>query len=334
MYSRALSFCKWTSRTAHHSCCNQTRRLSYTQWKTSDQKIPQELCYLSEIKRTLSLTVDGRPTTGSKVPPFSNVGMDVFGHIYVHDGTGTRRKPALKKIWALIFVCLSSRAVHLEPLTSMDVNSFRNAFSRFVCIRGSCKLIRSDHGSNFICAKRQIAEQLEQREVQRVLDGNNCRWELNPPGASHFLGCYERKIGSIRKVMEGSLATMAPRHLSRDEFSTLLQEAAAIVNNTPLWEASYSPDEPFPLTPANLLTLRTSPNPPSIEEFSSADLLSYGQKRWRRTQYLAQQFWSRWRAEYTHLLQRRHKWRTKKQCATPGDVVLIQDKTAFRNKWR
>ena len=64
--------------------------------------------------------------------------------------------------------------------------------------------------------------------------------------------------------MEGSLATMTPRHLSRDEFSTLLQEAAAIVNNTPLWEASYSPDEPFPLTPANLLTLRTSPNPHSI----------------------------------------------------------------------
>ena len=90
-----------------------------------------------------------------EVPPFSNVGMDVFGHFFVHDSTGTRRNPALKKIWALIFVCLSSRAVHLEPLTSMDVNSFRNAFSRFVCIRGSCKLIRSDHGSNFICAKRQ-----------------------------------------------------------------------------------------------------------------------------------------------------------------------------------
>ena len=126
---------------------------------------------------------------------------------------------------------------------------------------------------------------------------------------------------------------MAPRHLSRDEFSTLLQEAASIVNNTPLWEASYSPDDPFPLTPANLLTLKTSHSPPSIEEFFADDLLSYGRKRWRRTQYLAQQFWARWRTEYVHLLQMRHKWRTKKPCATAGDVVLIRDKTASRNRW-
>ena len=34
----------------------------------------------------------------------------------------------------------------------------------------------------------------------------------------------------------------------------------------------------------------------------------YYHKHWRRVQYLANQFWLRWRMEYIHLLQVRNKW--------------------------
>lgn len=178
-----------------------------------------------------------------------------------------------------------------------------------------------------------MSDQLQQQDIQKILDSNDCKWELNPPGASHFGGCYERKIGSIRRVLDGALATMGPRHLSRDEFSTLLQEAASIVNNTPLWEVSYSPEEPFPLTPAHLLTLKTATNLPLLENYNSEDLVSYGRKRWRRAQYIAQQFWTRWRTEYIHTLQQRRKWLVKKPCIAINDVVLVREKNSPRNHW-
>ena len=50
--------------------------------------------------------------------PFSNTGIDVFGHYFIHDGKSTRRSSANKKVWVLLFTCLVSRAVHLEVLSS------------------------------------------------------------------------------------------------------------------------------------------------------------------------------------------------------------------------
>ena len=45
--------------------------------------------------------------------------------------------------------------------------------------------------------------------------------------------------------MEGSLAQTKGRTLNRDELSTYLQEAARIVNHTPMWEVSSQPTDPY-----------------------------------------------------------------------------------------
>ena len=292
-------------------------------------------CVLCRKMRAPTMTQQMAPLPADRVasvPPFTNTGIDVFGPFLIHDGISTRKTTATKKVWVLICVCLCSRAVHLEMLPHMDTSSFRNALRRFIAIRGTCKLLRSDQGSNFTCAKRQF-ESIDICSIQNELKMKQCEWKLNPPGASHFGGCYERKIGSIRRVLEASLLLMGPRSISRDEFSTLIQEAGSIVNNTPMWEVSSSPDDPTPLSPAMLITLRDFRDPVSTESFSEADLLSYGKLRWRRSQYLADSFWSRWRNEYLHTLQKRHKWLTVKPCITPGDLVLIRDKTSKRNNW-
>ena len=148
------------------------------------------------------------------IAPFSNVGLDVFGPFYVHDGRKTRSSSG-KKIWAVIFVCLPSRAIHLEPLTGMDVGSFRNALSRFEALRGSAVFLRSDQGTNFIAAKKQF-DSLSVDEVFK--DRRFPKWTMNPPGASHMGGAWERKIGSVRsvrRVLEASLALMSNRSLAR-----------------------------------------------------------------------------------------------------------------------
>lgn len=147
--------------------------------------------------------------------PFENVGLDVFGPFFIHDGKNTRRSLGNKKIWVTIFVCLPSRAIHLEPLPGMDTSSFRNALSRFIALRGHVKIIRSDQGTNFVSARKQLQEGININELSKELDNQNIQWIMNPPHASHHGGAWERKIGSVRRVL-GML--MVPQGIA--EYST------------------------------------------------------------------------------------------------------------------
>ena len=267
-----------------------------------------------------------------EVPPFCNTGLDVFGPYMVQEKRATRATAGKRKVWVIIYVCLVSRAVHVDILPSLDTSSFRNALQRFISVRGTPKLIRSDNGTNFVAAYSQMSD-INLDDIQNYLSNQCIEWLFNPPYASHFGGVYERKIGAIKRVMEGCLALMGPRIMSFDEFLTLLQEAGAIVNNTPLCGVSDDPADPMPITPAALLTLRESPNPPPLQEFGADAALSYGKLRWRRVQYLAHEFWLRWRKSFILDQQRRHKWKTRQTCVNSGDVVLVKTKNAKRNEW-
>ena len=81
-----------------------------------------------------------------------------------------------------------------------------------------------------------------------------------------------------------------------------------------------------------MLTLKECPNPPSLEKFTQVDLEHYGQKRWRRVQVLAEEFWHRWKTEYVSTLQEKQKWTRPKRNIQVGDIVIVKDR-APRNEW-
>ena len=207
------------------------------------------LCRKLRGKTAEQLMADFPVDRLEETAPFENVGLDAFGPFMVHDSTATRRTSANKKVWALIFVCLPSRAIHIEPLVGMDVSSFRNALSRFISLRGPVKTLRSHQGTNFVAAKSQLEQAINVGELSGFLDARNMEWIFNPPHASHQGGTWERKIGSVRRVLEALLRLSSNRGLSRDEFCTLLADAANVVNSTPLWVTSSDPNDPNPLTP-------------------------------------------------------------------------------------
>jgi hypothetical protein len=49
--------------------------------------------------------------------------MDHFGHFEVQQA---------KKVWALLLICLTTGAVHCEPVDTLSVDSHLNALDRFV----------------------------------------------------------------------------------------------------------------------------------------------------------------------------------------------------------
>ena len=68
-------------------------------------------------------------------PPFTNTGVDYFGPFYV-----TVRRTSEKR-WGFLFTCLTTRAVHVEIVPSMDASSCVMGVERFVSRRGTPAII-------------------------------------------------------------------------------------------------------------------------------------------------------------------------------------------------
>ena len=216
----------------------------------------------------------------------------------------------------------------------MDASAFISAYRRLVAIRGPVTRLRCDRGTNFVGAKNELDNALGEMDRERVasyLSSQQCEWLFNPPHASHFGGIWERQIGTIRRVLDAMFLALGKHQLTHEILATFLAEAAAIVNSRPLCCISPDGDNPQPLTPSMLLTLKTQQLQPLPGNFVRQD--EYVRRRWRRVQYLADQFWLRWKREYLQSLQPRRKWHDVKQDLGEGDVVILRDKELPRCQW-
>ena len=261
-------------------------------------------------------------------PPFYNTGVDYFGSFIVKDG----RKEI--KRYGVLFTCLSSRAIHLEVAISLETDAFINVLRRFIARRGNVKSLWSDNGTNFIGAQKELRlalSEMNQEPIQSTLRREGIDWHFNPPTASHMGGVWERMIRSARKILTALLHEHGTR-LDTDSFHTLLCEVEAIINSRPITNVSDDPDDLEPLTPNHILTGKSVVTIPPPGVFQREDV--YMRRRWRRVQYLANLFWSRWRNEYLLLLQSRQKWNVRQRNMMKGDVVLVRDDTAPRSDWK
>ncbi|XP_055367455.1 uncharacterized protein LOC114862962 [Betta splendens] len=257
-------------------------------------------------------------------PPFTYVGLDVFGPWSVNIRR-TRGGQAGSKRWAIMFSCMSSRAVHIEVIESMDTSSCINALRRFFALRGPAKQLRSDCGTNFIGASKELGMD---KRMHSYLSEQGCTWVFNPPHASHMGGSWERMIGIARRILDSMFLQQNIR-LTHEVLCTLMAEVTAIMNGRPLTPVSSDPENPFILSPSMLLTQKVGV-PPPLGEFSDKDLHT---KQWRQVQTLADQFWTRWKKEYLHTLQCRQKWTEIRRNLQVGDLVLLKDKQVARNCW-
>lgn len=229
-------------------------------------------------------------------PPFTYVGLDVFGPWNVVTRR-TRGGVAHSKRWAILFTCMSTRAVHIELIESMDSDNCINAFRSFFAVRGPAKQLRSDRGTNFIGASSElglIPDDPSQASTLRYLHEHGCTWKFNPLHASHMGGVWERMI-----------------------------------NARPLVPVTSDPSSPVLLTPAMLSTQKPGVSAPA-GSFNERDLFKC---LWKQVQALANEFWTRWRKEYLHSLQPRRKWRTACRDLQARDVVLLKDSQSPRNEW-
>ena len=266
----------------------------------------------------------------TEAPPFTYCGSDCFGPFIIKEG---RRE--LKR-WGVIFTCFGCRAIHIETVISMNTDSFILALRRFIARRGPVRSIRSDNGGNYVGVEGELKQALKEMDREKIagfLLKNSCdwiEWEKNPPTASHMGGVWERQIRSVRNVLSSSLRTHAAR-LNDESLRTLLVEVEAIVNSRPLAVDTLTDQSIEPITPSHLLTMKSKVVFPPPGIFQKADV--YCRKRWRAVQFLANEFWRRWRQEYLQIMQERKTENVAQRNIQINDIVLVVDDDLPRNKW-
>ncbi|XP_052772670.1 uncharacterized protein LOC128211693 [Mya arenaria] len=261
-------------------------------------------------------------------PPFTSVGLDCFGPWHVVSRR-TRGGQAANKRWAVLFTCLTSRAVHIEVIEELSSSSFINALRRFTSIRGKVKVYRSDNGTNFMGALDVLGVNVND-SVRRYMDQEGAVWILNPPHSSHRGGVWERIIGVTRRILDSMLLDLPGNSLTHEVLTTFLAEVSAIINSRPLVPVCADSSCPTPLNPALILTQKSEC---IVDVVITTDIKDMYRAQWKRVQILAEQFWKRWRSEFLQTLQVRRKWTAEQRDLQCGDVVLLRDKQEHRNYW-
>lgn len=115
----------------------------------------------------------------------------------------------------------------------MDVSAFICALRRFLSVRGPTTRIRCDRGSNFVRAKTELEQALQEMDegaLKTYHADQGWEWSFKPPHASHFGGVWERQIGTIHRLLDAMLLELGKPQLTHELLVTLLAEVSAIVN--------------------------------------------------------------------------------------------------------
>ncbi|XP_037824460.1 uncharacterized protein LOC119612685, partial [Lucilia sericata] len=245
--------------------------------------------------------------------PFTHTGLDFAGpfDIKSYSGRGFR----MTKGYVCVFVCFSTKAIHLEATTDLSTSAFLAAFHRFVSRRGCPLHLHSDNGATFVGASKVIQREfmLSSRELLTSSYAHqNLTWHFIPPGAPHMGGLWEAGVKSFKSHFRKTVGCFK---YTFEEFSTLLARIEACLNSRPISPQSQDPSDLSALTPGHFLigSPILCPIDPKINE-SPISIVN----RWQRLKLVHQNFCFRWKNEYLKEMQKRTKWKTSEDNVKPG----------------
>jgi hypothetical protein len=186
---------------------------------------------------------------------FLKCGVDYAGPFLLK--SGLRKNSSTIKAYVCLFICFSTRAVHLELVSDLSTEAFLRALNHFFDRRGKSMVIYSDNATNFVGANRQLKElyNLLQNDEHRKLTDEmlvnlSVKWKFIPPRSPHFGGLWEAGIKSMKHLLR---RIIGDAYFTYVELLTILTRAEAYLNSRPLTPISSDPTDLIPLTPSHFL---------------------------------------------------------------------------------
>ena len=129
------------------------------------------------------------------VPPFTNVGVDHTGSFTIRDQQGRKTKA-----YICLFVCATTRAVHLEVVDNLTTTSFIMCLRRLAASKGVPSLILSDNHMTFIAGETFLLEMQQDPAVQDHLSATNIRWKHQTPRSPWMGDVSNDSFGQLKQA--------------------------------------------------------------------------------------------------------------------------------------
>ena len=264
---------------------------------------------------------------------FVHTGLDYAGPFWIK--TGHPRRPVRVKGYLAVFVCLATKATHLEAVSSKSTPAFIATLKRFISRRNVPGHIYSDNGSNFIGARNELKELFDflslestQHSIKEELLAKRIEWHFIPDRAPHFGGIWEAAVKAAKHCLKGAVGKTM---LSFEEITTVFCQAESCMNSRPYNAMdSLDPAGEMPLTSGHFLTGRPLGSYPEEPEEPNLTLTN----RWRLCTAMVQSFWTLWQRSYLQTLQKSQKWHQEQPNVKVGDLVMLLEESELQNHWR
>lgn len=263
-----------------------------------------------------------------EAPPFSRVGVDFAGPLYVKSKTGE-----MEKVYIALFSCCVTRAVHLELVEDLSAAAFRRCLRRFTARNGTPALIVSDNAKTFQATEKALNQLFSHPEVRADLENMRVEWKFNLERAPWWGGFFERMVASVKDCLR---KTLGNAKLSYEELLTVLVEVECTLNSRPLTYEYDEVDEEV-LTPSHLIYgRRIKALPDEIVEPDDVVNETQCSSRFKYLSTRLSHFWNRWRREYLASLREFHRCKLGNQNRTVevGDVVVVYEEDRKRCEWK
>lgn len=186
--------------------------------------------------------------------PFTCTGIDLAGPYFIKESK--LRQKTLIKAYVCLFVCLSTKAVHLDIVTDLTTNAFLNTFKRFISRRGLPKNVYSDNAKNFVgannalkCFYQALSENTPDNPHQQFLHENRISWYFIPARSPHHGGLWVSAIKSFKSHFKRVIGDTI---LTLEQMLTVITHIECILNSRPLVPLSSSdPSDLQVLTPGH-----------------------------------------------------------------------------------
>ncbi|XP_012285896.1 uncharacterized protein LOC105702705 [Orussus abietinus] len=258
-------------------------------------------CFRARAQPSSQLTGDLPKSRVVPARPFLRAGVDYAGPINLRLAKGRGQKTY--KGYIALFICLVTKAIHIEVVSDYTSQAFIAAFKRFTYRRASVPSSSVTTG--------QIL-----KELMRNFD--RCSQHQTT------IGRISRNIWPTREHTGLSSPQRPP--ISGD----CGKRVEACLNSRPLSPLSSDPNDLAALTPGHFLigsAMTTIPEP-GLTEISENRL-----SKWQLTQRMHEDFWQRWSTEYLHNLQQRYKWTSIAPNLHEGMLALIKDERLPPTRW-
>lgn len=225
--------------------------------------------------------------------PFHFCGVDYFGPITIKRYEG--RCKSYETGYAAVFICMTTRMVHIECVSDMTSERFLWALARMSAIYQMPVKMFSDNAKTFIGAANQlidIHETWKSAAVGEFLSEKGTIWKFIAPRAPSHGGLWEAAVKSakyhLKRILQGYSLTF-------ERFQTLLSKISAVLNSRPLGILNDDPKGLNYITPAHAIMGQRIIQPLSYD---------FGEVPLNRVQQiklldkLQQDFWQCWRKDY------------------------------------